>query len=172
MKTLKLVLITAILWVGFATTSGTFGLPHFGPDSAFAGKNGNGNGNGNGNSGGSGLGRSNDNRGKSSPAKADKQKNRNLSAELKGLNSLNRNINGLVNSSDPKMDGFRNLVDDDAEPTEEELLAAIGVALGEEPESGWSEELVTWVGKRMTELRTAWNEMPDAQPESQNPDNE
>jgi hypothetical protein len=165
MKTIKLVLITAILWVGFATTSGTFGLPHFGPDSAFAGKN------GNGNSGGSGSGRSNDNRGKSSSAKADKQQNRNLSAELKGLNSLNRNINGLDNSSDPKMDGFRNLLDD-AEPTEEELLAAIEVALGEEPESGWSEELVSWVGERMIELRTAWNEMYGAQPESQNSDNQ
>jgi hypothetical protein len=166
MKTVKLVLITAILWVGFATTSGTFGLPHFGPDSAFAGKN------GNGNSGGSGSGRSNDNRGKSSSAKADKQKNRDLSAELKGLNSLNRNINGLVNSSDPKMDGFRDLVVDDAEPTEEELLAAIEAALGEEPESGWTDDLVSWVGERITELRTAWNEMPDTQPESQNPDNQ
>jgi hypothetical protein len=165
MKTVKLVLITAILWVGFATTSGTFGLPHFGPDSAFAGKN------GNGNSGGSGSGRSNDNRGKSSSAKADKQQNRNLSAELKGLNSLNRNINGLVNSSDPKMDGFRDLLDD-AEPTEEELLAAIELALGEEPESGWSDELVTWVGDRMTELRTAWNDMDDAQPESENSENQ
>ena len=166
MKTLKLVLITAILWVGFATTSGTFGLPHFGPDSAFAGKN------GNGNSGGSGSGKSNDNRGKSSSAKADKQKNRDLGAELKGLNSLNRNINGLVNSSDPKMDGFRDLVVDDTEPTEEELLAAIEVALGEEPESGWSDDLVSWVGERMTELRTAWNEMSDTQPESQNPENQ
>lgn len=166
MKTIKLVLITAILWVGFATTSGTFGLPHFGPDSAFAGKN------GNGNSGGSGSSRSNDNRGKSSSAKADKQQNRNLSAELKGLNSLNRNINGLVNSSDPKMDDFRDLVVDDAEPTEEELLAAIEVALGEEPESGWSGELVTWVGERITELRTAWNEMNDGQPDSQNSDNQ
>jgi len=77
----------------------------------------------------------------------------------------------ITNSSDPKMESFRNLLDD-TEPTEEELLAAIEVALGEAPESGWSEELVTWVGKRMTELRTAWNEMPDAQPESQNPDNQ
>jgi len=162
MKTVKLVFITAILWVGFATSNGTFGLPHFGPDSAFAGKN------GNGNSGGSGSGRSNDNRGKSSSAKADKQQNRNLSAELKGLNSLNRNINGLVNSSDPKMDGFRKLVDDDEEPTEEELLAAIEVALGEEPESGWSDELVTWVGNRMTELRTAWNDMSGVEIPTQN----
>ena len=165
MKTVKLVLITAILWVGFATTSGTFGLPHFGPDSAFAGKN------GNGNSGGSGSGRSNDNRGKSASAKADKRQNRNLSAELKGLNSLNRNINGLVNSSDPKMEGFRNLLND-TDPTDEKLLAAIEVALVEEPESGWSDELVSWVGGRMTDLRTAWNEMSGAQPESQNSDNQ
>jgi len=169
MKTVKLVLITAILWVGFATTSGTFGLPHFGPDSAFAGKNGNGNGNGN--SGGSGSGRSNDNRGKSSSAKADKQQNRSLSAELKGLNSLNRNINGLVNSSDPKMDGFRDLLDG-TEPTEEELLAAIEIAIGEEPESGWSDELVSWVDERMTELRTARNELNDAQTASQDPENQ
>ena len=35
---------------------------------------------------------------------------RNLHAQLKGLNSLNRNINGLMNSSDPKMDGFRAFV--------------------------------------------------------------
>jgi len=161
MKTVKLVLITAILWVGFATTSGTFGLPHFGPDSAFAGKN------GNGNSGGSGSGRSNDNRGKSSSAKADKQQNRNLGAELKGLNSLNRNINGLVNSSDPKMDGFRELLDGE-EPSEAQLITAIEVALGEEPESGWSEELVSWVGDRMTDLRTAWNEMSGAEIPTQN----
>ena len=132
MKTVKLVLITAILWVGFATTSGTFGLPHFGPDSAFAGKNGN----GNGNSGGSGSGKSNDNRGKSASAKADKENHRNLSAELKGLNSLNRNINGLVNSSDPKMDGFRALLAGE-EPTKEQLMTAIEVALGKEPNSGW-----------------------------------
>jgi hypothetical protein len=70
------------------------------------------------------------------------------------------------------MDGFRDLVNDDAEPTEEKLLAAIGVALGEEPESGWSEELVIWVGVRMTELRTARNDMNDGQPDSQNPDNQ
>jgi len=165
MKIVKLVLIPAILWIGFASTSGTFGLPHFGPDSAFAGKN------GNGNSGGSGSGRSNDNRGKSASAKADKEQNRNLSAELKGLNSLNRNINGLVNSSDPKMDGFRDLLEG-TEPTEEELLAAIEIAIGEEPESGWSDELVSWVDERMTELRTAWNELNDGQTASQDPENQ
>ena len=35
---------------------------------------------------------------------------KNLHARLKGLNSLNRNINGLMNSSDPKMDLFREFV--------------------------------------------------------------
>lgn len=34
----------------------------------------------------------------------------NVHARLKGLNSLNRNINGLMNSSDPKMDLFREFV--------------------------------------------------------------
>lgn len=33
-----------------------------------------------------------------------------VQAQLKGLNSLNRNINGLMNSNDPKMDGFRAFV--------------------------------------------------------------
>ena len=165
MKTVKLVLITAILWVGFATTSGTFGLPHFGPDSAFAGNK------GNGNSGGSGSGRSNDNRGKSASAKADKQQNRNLSAELKGLNSLNRNINGLVNSSDPKMDGFRVLVNSDDDLSRDKLTPAIEAVLGEEPDSGWSDELISWVGGRVTDLRTARSEMNDAQTATQNSEN-
>jgi len=32
---------------------------------------------------------------------------KNIHAQLAGLNSLNRNINGLMNSSDPRMDGVR-----------------------------------------------------------------
>ncbi len=39
-----------------------------------------------------------------------KNKPKNVNAQLKGLNSLKRNINGLMNSSDPKMDGFRAFV--------------------------------------------------------------
>jgi hypothetical protein len=39
----------------------------------------------------------------------------NLSSQLKGLNSLNRNINGLMNSSDPKMEPFRDFVSNSAE---------------------------------------------------------
>ena len=34
-----------------------------------------------------------------------------MQSDLKGLNSLNRNINGLMNSNDPKMDGFRAFVE-------------------------------------------------------------
>jgi hypothetical protein len=37
-------------------------------------------------------------------------KERNLKAQLGGLNSLKRNINGLMNSSDPRMDGIREFI--------------------------------------------------------------
>lgn len=36
-----------------------------------------------------------------------RERTRNLKAELGGLNSLKRNINGMMNSSDPRMDGIR-----------------------------------------------------------------
>lgn len=44
------------------------------------------------------------------PEKADKSNRGNggSASVMKGLNSLKRNINGLMNSSDPKMEGFRN----------------------------------------------------------------
>jgi hypothetical protein len=48
-------------------------------------------------------------------AKAPKALHANLSSQLKGLNSLNRNINGLMNSSDPKMEPFRGFVSNSAE---------------------------------------------------------
>ena len=35
---------------------------------------------------------------------------RSVNADLKGVNSLNRSLNGLMNSKDPKMDGFRAFV--------------------------------------------------------------
>ncbi|MXQ07024.1 hypothetical protein GQ651_04100 [Alphaproteobacteria bacterium GH1-50] len=35
---------------------------------------------------------------------------RSVNADLKGMNSLNRSLNGLMNSSDPKMDGIRDFV--------------------------------------------------------------
>lgn len=39
-----------------------------------------------------------------------RERTRNLKAELAGLNSLKRNINGLMNSSDPRMDGIRDFI--------------------------------------------------------------
>ena len=42
--------------------------------------------------------------------KRSETKEKNIHAQLKGLNSLGRNINGLMNSSDPKMEPFRAIV--------------------------------------------------------------
>ena len=52
-------------------------------------------------------------------------KTRPVQASLKGLNSLNRNINGLMISSDPKMNGFRDFVRNSAalERAEGDLLS-------------------------------------------------
>lgn len=44
------------------------------------------------------------------PAKA-----KNIHAQLGGLNSLNRNINGLMNSADPRMDAIRSFVQSSAD---------------------------------------------------------
>ncbi|MGJ5620096.1 hypothetical protein [Sulfitobacter sp. MF3-043] len=53
---------------------------------------------------------------------------KNLHAQLKGLNSLNRNINGLMNSSDPKMEGFRDFVEASAENAAAELALEEAIA--------------------------------------------
>ena len=164
MKTIKLVLIAGILWAGFATNGGPFGLPHFGPDSAFAGKNGN----GNGNLGRSRSGKSNNNRVKIDAVNAHQEKSPNLSAELKGLNSLNRNINGLLNSSDPKMDDFRELVENGGEPTDAELLEAMQSAFGEPPTSDWSAEAVSWVRDHVNDFITTVDEINAEQTTAQN----
>lgn len=42
------------------------------------------------------------------------EKPKNVNAQLKSLNSLKRNINGIVNSSDPKMEPIRTLMEDTA----------------------------------------------------------
>lgn len=49
---------------------------------------------------------------------------RNLNAELGGLNSLKRNINGLMNSSDPRMDGIRAFIIASAESEQIQLQLA------------------------------------------------
>lgn len=85
------------------------------------GEHGNGGGNGNGNGGGSdGASQKSEGKGKkvadtetltttTKAAKAAKTKN--LNAQLAGLNSLKRNINGLMNSSDPRMELVRGYVE-------------------------------------------------------------
>lgn len=88
---------------------------------ALAEKGGNGGGKGNGNGGGSSASESHGNSGNSDNAgkkeekaaageegKADKTKN--LNSQLGRLNSLKRNVNGLMNSSDPHMADIREYV--------------------------------------------------------------
>jgi len=64
-----------------------------------------------------------------------RERTRTLKAELAGLNSLKRNINGLMNSSDPRMDGIREFVvasvalsaaEDEAEAAKKAYLDAQG----------------------------------------------
>ena len=174
MKVIKIALISGILWIGFAAPNGPFGTLHFGPDSAYAGKNGNGGGNGPGNSGKSKSDRSNGGMNKIESSKVHEEKDPNLSAELKSLNSLNRNINGLVNSSDPKMDAFRDLVkngiENGGEPSEEELIKAMQAAFGEPPKD-WSAEAVSWVGDRVNGLIDSADEINNELPETQDLEN-
>lgn len=103
---------------------------HGGGNSDGGGGGGNGNGGGNGgsensNAGGNGNG-GGGSESKKSEGKAKKvadteavttttklakaTKTKNLNAQLAGLNSLKRNINGLMNSSDPRMDGIREFI--------------------------------------------------------------
>ncbi len=89
-----------------------------GLDAAWAAGNGNGNGNGGGGkSGGRGGSKSSERGssqahggGKGLASSSKRAPKGNLQSELKGLNSLKRNINGLMNSSDPKMAAFRDFV--------------------------------------------------------------
>ncbi|WP_136057637.1 hypothetical protein [Candidatus Halocynthiibacter alkanivorans] len=87
-----------------------------GLDAAWAAGNGNGNGGG-GKSGGRGGSKSSERGssqahggGKGLASSSKRAPKGNLQSELKGLNSLKRNINGLMNSSDPKMAAFRDFV--------------------------------------------------------------
>lgn len=83
-----------------------------GVSSAFAG-NGNGKAKGNENSGN--KGKSTGQRSKSQGASEKVGGNGNEHAKVAGLNSLKRNINGLMNSSDPRMEGIRAFVTAGAE---------------------------------------------------------
>lgn len=110
-----------------------------GGDHGNAGGNGGGNGNGNGNGSG---GASQKSEGKEkkvadtetlTTTKASKgTKTKNLNAQLAGLNSLKRNVNGLMNSSDPRMGQIRDYIEASAalETATAELEEAEGL-LGE-----------------------------------------
>lgn len=141
-KFFSIALAAAALWLGAGID--------FAPDGSFQlsvptaeaknGGNGNGGGNGGGNSGGKGGGNgSADNGGKGKDksagkrgAQASKMASRagqpNVRSELKGLNSLNRNINGLINSNSPQIAAFRDLFYDDdhlRKPADIENLASL-----------------------------------------------
>ena len=68
------------------------------------------------------------------------------------MNSLNRSLNGLLNSDDPKMDEFRAAV----------LTGEVPVESDE-----WSEEVTAWVNARLDELIEEYNEQVD--PENPDP---
>ncbi|MEO6395632.1 MAG: hypothetical protein ABIO40_06945 [Devosia sp.] len=157
------------------------GIASLGVSAAYAG-NGKGNGNGNGNGGGGGNGggqshsqsaQSNDDtsssnkpekaKGHGSAAAADEEDEDettghgkgNLHSKLAGLNSLNRNINGLMNSSDPRMVEIREFVQASAD-----LAAAeANLATANEALAGAGEDydaLVSSFGL------TAYDDDPDA----------
>ncbi len=148
---MRLVLIAGILWIGFTAGTDPLKLPQFGPDAAVAGGNGNGNGGGgngnggNGNAGNNGKGKagqSDSNFGQVASTKSAVNKDQNLSSELKSLNSLNRNLNGLLNSADPKMDQFREAV-------------KTGEPVVELPT--WSEEMISWIGVQVDAFVEGYN---------------
>jgi hypothetical protein len=122
MKLVNILAMTSVLLLGPGLVSSVNLMGFQGVEAAWAG------GNGKGGGGGKSRGKS-EARGGGKPltagqgnrtasvkaAKAPKALHANLSSQLKGLNSLNRNINGLMNSSDPKMDPFREFVSNSAE---------------------------------------------------------
>ena len=113
MKVLSVIAISALVYGGQPLISDFLPEGFSDQGSAFAKNNGNKGNKGNrGKSAGKGKAKANN----SSSTRGNRQyaslgpKPKNLHARLKGLNSLNRNINGLMNSSDPKMDLFREFV--------------------------------------------------------------
>ena len=93
---------------------------------------------------------------------------RNLRAQLGGLNSLNRNINGLMNSSDPRMDGVRDFilasVENERAKEQVELaqiaLGDVETALGDHlaqllSDNGFEGDTLSQLQSRLTELESA-----------------
>jgi hypothetical protein len=128
--------VTAFAMLSAPVLLNQIALPFVPDAAAMAAKGGNGGENGSGNGGGNGGGNGSDNgggksrsesasgngqsvgkgkksstAGELSTAKADgADKERNIKAQLAGLNSLKRNINGLMNSADPRLAGIRQFV--------------------------------------------------------------
>ncbi|MCP4186546.1 MAG: hypothetical protein GY763_02980 [Gammaproteobacteria bacterium] len=96
-KVIQIFLVTSLLWLGVGPQTYSNGGISLDLPLAIAKNNGGGNGNGKGNSAGG--------------AKENFRQNGHKipRSELKDLNSLNRNINGLLNSSDAKVATFRDL---------------------------------------------------------------
>ena len=139
LRTIRLAAILSVTSVAILAApfvvggAGVWDFPGF---AAHAEKGGNGGGNGGGsggggggNSGGESHGKSGESHGSSATSKsggddsgetitvaskkgtATELSERNFHAQLAGLNSLKRNINGLMNSSDPRMEGIREFVE-------------------------------------------------------------
>ncbi len=83
----------------------------------------------------------------------------NLHARLKGLNSLNRNINGLMNSSDPKMDLFREFVM--ASAGHEQALATFTDAAASFDADGSYQTLLGTMGLSMPTTAKEYNALFD-----------
>ncbi|MHB1111044.1 MAG: hypothetical protein ACYCZU_12120 [Devosia sp.] len=154
----------ALLAAPFVAGAGTLGLSGFAAY-AEKGGNGGGNGGGDGNGGGGGggdgnggggggesHGKSGQTHGNSANAVNDESEEtvavakgkghvtelseRNLQSQLAGLNSLKRNVSGLMNSSDPRMEGIREFIE--AGATLEGALDALAeaeVAFGDATEA-------------------------------------
>lgn len=150
LKPVKIILMTGILWVGFSASPDTNGFPQFGTD-AVAG-NGNGNGNGNG-------GRDN-NSGRDASANATGQKEDNLHSDLGALNSLSRNIQGLINGKDEKLDGYR--------VRDPETGLVTGATNPENQD--WSEAVSSWIEGRVKSFNEAFKSLNE--PETFEPDSE
>lgn len=107
-STLTALALAAVPTVAFVTFDPGFAYAKNGNGGGNSGNAGGNNGNGNGNGNGGGNGKS---AGASSKANAPASvSSKNVKAQLKGLNSLKRNINGLMNSSDPKMAPFKEFI--------------------------------------------------------------
>lgn len=155
---IKLILMTGILWIGFSANPDTNGFPQFSSNvEAAAGGNGGGN---SGDGAGNGRGQTDrdSNPGQTASADAKAQKDDNLHSELGALNSLVRNIQGMINGNDAKVEEFR-------VRNEEGEVTGITNSDGD-----WSEAVSSWIGDRVTSLTTAFDDLDE--PENHETDSE